>query len=143
MLWPLRHAHPETYLGWEYCAKPPTLGHGTNQKSTKYTLKSRNQILIKHACGRGLRYLEFGTILISLRAEVSGADFRFLLHAKILPLWKAFFNLNLPHSTLGKKDIALIFLYLTNHGLFWSSSISTNCWGTLYFECFLANVITV
>ena len=38
----------------------------------------------------------------------------FLLHAKILPILKAFFHLNLPHSTLGKKDIALIFLYLTN-----------------------------
>ena len=25
----------------------------------KYTLKSRNQIIIKHGCGRGLRYLEF------------------------------------------------------------------------------------
>ena len=27
----------------------PTLGHGTKQKSAKYALKSRNQILIKHA----------------------------------------------------------------------------------------------
>ena len=35
----------------------PTLGHGTKQKSAKYTLKSRNQILIEHACGRGVRYI--------------------------------------------------------------------------------------
>ena len=35
------------------------LGLGAKQKSAKYTLKLRNQILIKHACGRGLRYLAF------------------------------------------------------------------------------------
>ena len=32
-----------------------------------------------------------------------------LVHAKVSPLGKAFFNLNLPHFTLGKRDIALIF----------------------------------
>ena len=36
---------------------PPLLGHGTKQTSTKYKLKSRNQIIIKYACGRGLRYI--------------------------------------------------------------------------------------
>ena len=50
----------------------------------------------------------FSTILISLSVEVEQIS-DFLVHAKILPLWKAFFNLNLPHSTLGYKDIALIF----------------------------------
>ena len=50
----------------------------------------------------------FGIILISLRVEVALIT-DFLVHAKILPLCKAVFNLNLPHSTLGKKDIALIF----------------------------------
>ena len=50
----------------------------------------------------------FSIILISLRVEVAQIS-DFLVLAKILPLWKAFFNLNLPHSTLGKKDIALIF----------------------------------
>ena len=35
----------------------PLLGHGTKQTSTKYKLKSRNQIIIKHACERGLRYI--------------------------------------------------------------------------------------
>ena len=50
-------------------------------------------------------------ILISLRVEVAQIS-NFLVYAKILPL------LNLPHSTLGKKDIALTFLYLTSHGLF-------------------------
>ena len=50
----------------------------------------------------------FSIILISLRVEVEQVS-DFLVLAKILPLWKAFFNLNLPHSTLGKKDIALIF----------------------------------
>ena len=118
----------------------PTLGHGTNQKSANYTLKLHNQILIKLTCGRGLRYWHFSIILISLKVEA--AQFSdFLLQAKILSLWKAFFILNLPHSTLDKKDIALIFLHIITHGLFWSSSISTNCWGTLSFECFLANAI--
>ena len=50
----------------------------------------------------------FSIILISLRVEVALIT-DFLVHAKILPLWKAVFNLNLPHSTLCKKDIALIF----------------------------------
>ena len=50
----------------------------------------------------------FNIILISLRVEMAQIS-DFLVHAKILPLWKAFFNLNLPHSTLGKEDIALIF----------------------------------
>ena len=59
----------------------------------------------------------FSIILISLRVEVAQIS-DFLVHAKILPPRKACFNLNLPHSTVGKKDIALIFLYLTNHGLF-------------------------
>ena len=42
-----------------HCAMPPPLGQGSKQKSEKYTLKSRNQNIIKHVCGRGLRYLEF------------------------------------------------------------------------------------
>ena len=50
----------------------------------------------------------FSIILISLRVEMAQI-LDFLVHAKILPLWKAFFNLNLPHSTLGKEDIAFIF----------------------------------
>ena len=54
----------------------------------------------------------FNIILISLRVEMAQIS-DFLVHAKILPFWKAFFNLNLPYSTLGKEDIALIFLYLT------------------------------
>ena len=59
----------------------------------------------------------FSIILISLKVQVAQIS-DFLVHAKILPLEKAFFNLNLPHSTLGKNDIAVIFLYLTSHGLF-------------------------
>ena len=59
----------------------------------------------------------FGIILISLRVELPQIS-DFLVLAKILPLLKAFFNVNLPHSTLGKKDIALIFLYQTRHRLF-------------------------
>ena len=59
----------------------------------------------------------FSNILISLRVEVVQIS-DFLLHAKILPLRKAFFNLNLPNSILSKKDIALIILYLTSHRLF-------------------------
>ena len=50
----------------------------------------------------------FSIVLIRLRVKV----------AQISDFLKAFFNLNLPHSTLGKKDVALIFLYLTGHGLF-------------------------
>ena len=38
----------------------------------------------------------FSIILISLRVEVALIT-DFLALAKILPLWKAFFNLNLPH----------------------------------------------
>ena len=64
---------------------PPLLGHGTKQKSAKYTLKSRNQILIKHASGRGLRYLAFQHHFNQLKSR-SGEDFRFLVHDKILPL---------------------------------------------------------
>ena len=45
----------------------------------------------------------FTIILISLRVEVAQIS-DYLLHAKILPLLKAFFSINLPHSTLGKKD---------------------------------------
>ena len=56
----------------------------------------------------------FWIILISLRVEVAQIS-DFLVHAKILPFWKAFFDLNLPHSTLGKKNIAL-FLCLISHG---------------------------
>ena len=50
----------------------------------------------------------FSIILINLREEVTQV-LDFLVHVKILPLGKAFFNLNLPHSRMGKKDIALIF----------------------------------
>ena len=49
----------------------------------------------------------FSIILISLRVEVAQIS-DYLLRAKILPLLKAFFSINLPHSTLGKKDIALL-----------------------------------
>ena len=65
---------------------PPTpLDSGTKQKSAKYTLKLRIQIIMKHACGRGLRYLAFYHILISFRVEVAQTS-DFLVHAKILPL---------------------------------------------------------
>ena len=50
----------------------------------------------------------FSIISISLRVEVV-LILDFLVNAKMLPLWKAFFNVNLLLSTLGKKDIALIF----------------------------------
>ena len=49
----------------------------------------------------------FSIILISLRVEVAQIS-DYLLHAKILPLLKAFFSINLPHSTLRIKNIALI-----------------------------------
>ena len=58
----------------------------------------------------------FSIILSSLRVEVAQIS-DFLVHAVILPLWKAFFFLNLPHSTLGKKDIALIVFYPSSHDL--------------------------
>ena len=51
----------------------------------------------------------FSIILISLRAEVAQIS-NFLVHAKFLPLYKVFFDLNLPHSTLGKKDVGLTLL---------------------------------
>ena len=49
----------------------------------------------------------FSIILLSLRVEVAQIS-DYLLHAKLFPLLKAFFSINLPHSTLGKKDIALL-----------------------------------
>ena len=49
----------------------------------------------------------FCIILISLRVEVAQI-LDYLLHAKILPSLKAFFSINLPYSTLDKKDIALL-----------------------------------
>ena len=52
----------------------------------------------------------FSIILISLRVVVAQIS-DFLLYAKILPLWKACFDLNLPHFTLGKKD-KLLFFYI-------------------------------
>ena len=64
---------------------PPDFGHGTKQKSAKYTLKSRNQILIKHVCGRGCATWHFRIILISLRVEVAQIS-DFLVQVKILPL---------------------------------------------------------
>ena len=89
--------------------RPPSpLGHGTKQKSAKYTLKLPNQIIIKHARGKGYAICHFSIILIMLRVEMAQIS-DFLVHANTLPLCKAFFNLDLPHSTLGKKDIGLIF----------------------------------
>ena len=122
---------------------PAPLGHDTKQNSAKYTLNSRNQIVTMHACGRGLRSWHFTIILISLRIEVAKIS-DFLGHAKILPLGKAFFNLNIPHSTLGKKDITLLFyIYPAMACSEVAALFSTKSWGTLYFKFFLANVITV
>ena len=53
----------------------------------------------------------FSIVLMSLRIEVVQIS-DFLLHAKILPLGNAFFDLNLPHSTLDEKDIALFYIEL-------------------------------
>ena len=53
MLLPLEHAHPGAYLGG-HCAMLPFWAT-VQRKTAKYTLKSRNQIIIKHACGRGKR----------------------------------------------------------------------------------------
>ena len=50
----------------------------------------------------------FSIILIKLRGEVAQIS-EFLVHPKILPLWKAFFDLNLPYSTLGEKDSSYFF----------------------------------
>ena len=50
----------------------------------------------------------FSIILISLSVEVAQIS-DFLVHAKILPLRKAFFRLKF---SLRKKDIALIFFYI-------------------------------
>ena len=57
---------------------------------------------VEEACATS----HFNIILISLKEEMAQIS-DFLV-----------FNLNLQHSTLGKKDIDLIFLYLTSHGLF-------------------------
>ena len=96
MLWPLRHAHPGTCLGWEYCAKPPTLGRGTKQESVKYTLKSRYQNLISMHVEEAFTTWHFWIILLSLGEVALNTDF--LVHAEILPLWKAFFNFTTPYT---------------------------------------------
>ena len=46
--------------------------------------------------------LHFSISLISLRVEVERIS-DFLVHAKILPFGKAFFNLNLPHSRVVSR----------------------------------------
>ena len=64
---------------------PPLLWATAQSKKVQNMLKSRDQILIKHACRRGLRYLAFSIILVSLRVEVAQIS-DFLVHAKTLPL---------------------------------------------------------
>ena len=39
MLWPLRHAHPGTYLGWWYFAMPPDFGPRHKEKKCKIYVK--------------------------------------------------------------------------------------------------------
>ena len=56
-----------------------------------------------------LRYLAFSIILISWRVEVAQIKIYNTVYAKISPIWKAFFTLTLLLSTLGKKDLDLIF----------------------------------
>ena len=61
----------------DHCAMPPPpLGHATKQKSAKYPIKLPNQITIKHACGRGIRYLTFLHHFNQLGSR-NGANFRF------------------------------------------------------------------
>ena len=103
-------AHPGAYLEGALChaPNPPPLGDGTKQQSTKYMLKSRDQIIKRMQAKKAYATWHFSIILISLRVEVAQIS-ELLVHAIILPLLKSFFDLNLPHSTLGKKDIAHIF----------------------------------
>ena len=86
-LWPFRHAYPGAYLEGALCHDPlPPWGHVKKQKSAKYTLKLRNQIMIKACMWKSLTLpgiLAF--IVISLRLEVAQIS-DFLIHAKILPL---------------------------------------------------------
>ena len=64
----------------------PPFGPWHKAKSAKYTLKLRNQIVIKHACGRSLYATwYFSIILISFRVEVAQYS-EFLVQAKILPI---------------------------------------------------------
>ena len=49
---------------------------------------------------------------------------------------KLFSNLNLPHSTLGKKDIALIFLHLTKHTVACSGVAFLQTAGQIIFRVF-------
>ena len=85
MLRPLRHAHPGAYVGGALCQAPPPMGHGTKQESAKYTLKSREQIIIKYACERTNATRHFTIILIMFIVEVVEIS-DFLVQAKILPL---------------------------------------------------------
>ena len=54
---------------------PAPSGLGPKQKSAKYTLKSRNRIIIKRACGEAYATGHFCIILISLRVEVAQFTF--------------------------------------------------------------------
>ena len=85
MLWPLKHAHPGAYLGRGHFAMPPPFGPQHRAKSVKYTLKSRNQIIIQLHMEEAYATWNFSIILISLRVEVAQIS-DFLVHAKILPL---------------------------------------------------------
>ena len=69
---------------------PPPLGFGTKEKTAKYMLKSRNQMIINHSCVRDLRYLAFYHYFNQLESR-SGADFRFFGTCKNLSALKSSF----------------------------------------------------
>ena len=95
----------------------PTLGHRAKEKvpniSSNPLIRLQKSMHVEEVYATW----HFSIILISLRVEV-GQFSDFLAHAKIFSLGKAFFNLDLLHSTLRKKNIALIFLYLNSYDVF-------------------------
>ena len=66
------------------CPHPP-LANSTKQKSTKDTLKSRNQIIKRTQVEKADATWHFRIILINLRVEEAQIS-EFLVHAIILPL---------------------------------------------------------
>ena len=68
---------------------PPLFGPRHKEKSAKYALKLRNQIKIKKHVEEAYANWHFSIVLISLKAEVAQIS-NFLVHDKILLLWKAF-----------------------------------------------------
>ena len=79
------HIREHNY-GVGHCATSrPAFWATAQSKKVQKILKSRNQIIIKHACEEAYAAWHFSIILIGLRVEVAHIS-DFFVHAKVLPL---------------------------------------------------------